>query len=181
MPHPPTQISAAMNNPGYSWRILGLSIVISLFAAGFVFLALQWLIVRPLRRLTEGLVAFRVAPEDASREPPPIVRRDEIGVAQAEFTALQRDLRMALRQRAPGRDRRGGQQDQPRSPQHPRQRGADHRSPCRQRRSGRAAPGPDPGCRHRPRRSPVRGRPALRPRGRAGIAPDAVRARVPGR
>jgi signal transduction histidine kinase len=84
----------------YSGRILVLSIVISLIAAGCVFLALQWMIVRPLRRLTEGLVAFRSAPEDASRQAEPQPRGDEIGFAQAEFANLQRELRASLRQRA---------------------------------------------------------------------------------
>jgi len=84
----------------FSWRILGLSVVISLFTAGLVFLALQWLIVRPMRRLTASLTSFRESPEDVSRQGAPSARRDEIGVAEREVHAMQQGLRAALRQRA---------------------------------------------------------------------------------
>src|SRR5258708_5342053 len=46
----------------YSARILGLSIVISLITAGLVFLSLQVLMVAPMRRITQSMVAFRGAP-----------------------------------------------------------------------------------------------------------------------
>ena len=52
----------------YSWRILGLSIVISLVTATLIFLALQWLLVRPMRNLTQRMVDFRANPEDMSRD-----------------------------------------------------------------------------------------------------------------
>ena len=43
----------------YSERVLELSIVISLLTASLVYLSLQWLMIRPMRRLTESMVAFR--------------------------------------------------------------------------------------------------------------------------
>ena len=43
----------------YSWRILTLSVVISLITAFLVFTALQLMIVRPLRRITDSVIAFR--------------------------------------------------------------------------------------------------------------------------
>ena len=49
---------------GYSQRILALSIVISMITAGLVFLALQMMMVRPMRRLTDAMVAFRAEPEN---------------------------------------------------------------------------------------------------------------------
>jgi signal transduction histidine kinase len=84
----------------YSWRILLLSIVISLVAASLVFLALRWLLVRPLRRLIDDIAGFRRAPEDASRAVVPSARSDEIGQAQRTVRDMQTALRGALRQRA---------------------------------------------------------------------------------
>jgi len=84
----------------YSYRIMGLSIVISLITATLVYLSLQWLMVRPMRRMTESMVAFREDPEDASRVPPPSRRADEIGVAQRELAEMQAGLRAALQQKA---------------------------------------------------------------------------------
>jgi signal transduction histidine kinase len=83
----------------FSWRILGLSLVISLVTAGLVFLTLRWMMVVPLRRLTASMVAFRAVPEDASRAMTPGRRRDEIGLAEAELAAMQQDLRAALNQK----------------------------------------------------------------------------------
>ncbi len=83
----------------YSARILNLSIVISLITAGLVFLSLQWLIVRPMGRITRNMAAFRENPEDASRMAPPLDRPDEIGIAQRELAVMQDELRSALRQK----------------------------------------------------------------------------------
>ena len=84
----------------YSRRILQLSIVISAFTAVLVFLSLQWLMVRPMGRLTESIIAFRAAPEDPNGGVQTSKRRDEIGVAERELAGMQRDLRLALAQKA---------------------------------------------------------------------------------
>ena len=84
----------------YSGRILLLSIVLSLITASLVFFSLHLLMVRPMRRITARLVAFRDDPEDASKDLGATTRADEIGVAQRELTEMQRALRAALRQRA---------------------------------------------------------------------------------
>ena len=83
----------------YSQRILALSVVISLITAGLVFLTLNGMLVRPMRRLTESMVAFRRDPEHAEPAFPPDPRGDEIGVAQRELVAMQDALGTALRQR----------------------------------------------------------------------------------
>ncbi len=80
----------------YSGRVLALSIVISVFTAALVYLSLQWLMVRPMRRMTQSMMAFRAAPEDAARMITPSDRRDEIGVAQRELAEMQAGLRAAL-------------------------------------------------------------------------------------
>ncbi|MFD1626714.1 sensor histidine kinase [Azospirillum griseum] len=82
----------------FSRSILAVSVAISLIAAGLVFVTLNALLVRPMRRLTDGVVAFRRDPDGA----PPMVperRRDEIGVAGRELAAMQGTVRTALRQR----------------------------------------------------------------------------------
>ncbi|MSO93302.1 MAG: HAMP domain-containing histidine kinase [Rhodospirillales bacterium] len=83
----------------YSGRILTLSIVISLFTAGLVFLSLQWLMVRPMLRITQSMVVFRDDPEDQTRAIAPTNRADEIGVAQRELAVMQQEIRAALKQK----------------------------------------------------------------------------------
>jgi signal transduction histidine kinase len=81
-------------------RILELSVVISLVTAALVYLSLQWLLVRPMRRITASMMNFREDPEDASRMIAASGRRDEIGVAERELGVLQKTVREALGQRA---------------------------------------------------------------------------------
>jgi signal transduction histidine kinase len=85
---------------GFGYRILELSIVLSLLTAALVYLSLQWLLVRPMRRVTASMTRFREDPEDASRMLVPSVRRDEIGRAERELAVLQDTVRRALGQRA---------------------------------------------------------------------------------
>jgi signal transduction histidine kinase len=84
---------------GYSWRILTLSVIISLLTAVLVYAALQLMFVRPVRRITDSVIAFRSRPEDASVNLPPSARRDEIGLVQTELSDMQRALRTALTQK----------------------------------------------------------------------------------
>jgi signal transduction histidine kinase len=81
-------------------RILELSVVISLVTAALVYLSLQWLLVRPMRRITASMMNFREDPEDASRVIAAGGRKDEIGVAERELGVLQKTVRQALGQRA---------------------------------------------------------------------------------
>ncbi len=81
-------------------RILELSIVLSLVTATLVYLSLQWLLVRPMRRITASMMGFRQDPEDASRMIAASGRRDEIGVAERELSMMQQTVRRALAQRA---------------------------------------------------------------------------------
>ncbi|MBI1776818.1 MAG: HAMP domain-containing histidine kinase [Proteobacteria bacterium] len=92
-----TPLRAAMFD--YSERILGLSIVISLITAGLVFLSLQVLMVAPMRRITQSMVAFRGEPERPWIPTTVTRRKDELGVAERELAILQDDLRAALRQK----------------------------------------------------------------------------------
>ena len=84
----------------YSGRILVLSIILAFVVASLVYLSLHWLMVLPLGRMTDSLVSFRRAPEDAAATIRVSGRRDEIGLAQRELQVMQRRVRAALRQRA---------------------------------------------------------------------------------
>ena len=84
----------------YAGRILVLSILIALFTAVLLYVALRWLVIRPLQGLSADMVAFRRAPEDPVVDRPPSGRRDEIGVVDREFRNLQRELRASLRQKS---------------------------------------------------------------------------------
>jgi len=83
----------------YSWRILNLSIVLSLITALMVYLSLHLLMVLPLRRITESISAFRNRPEDASTSLTSSARHDEIGVVQTELVTMQSGLRQSLAQK----------------------------------------------------------------------------------
>lgn len=84
----------------FSWRIVKLSVIISLVAAALVYVTLQWLMVRPILRLTESMVRFRDNPEDEGITIRTSRRGDEIGVAERELAAMQEQIRQALRQKA---------------------------------------------------------------------------------
>jgi signal transduction histidine kinase len=84
----------------FGGRIFQLSIILSLIAAALVYLSLQWLLVRPMRRITASMTSFSHDPEDASRVIVPRGGRDEIGQAERELAAMQETVRQALGQRA---------------------------------------------------------------------------------
>lgn len=83
----------------YSWRILGLSILISLVTAALVYASLHLILVRPLRGLTENMIHYRADPADPNRFLYPGRREDEMGVAQQEYAAMQEQVSISLRRR----------------------------------------------------------------------------------
>lgn len=83
----------------YSQRIFNLSIGLSLLTALLVYLSLQLLMVLPLRRITESVMAFRSRPEDTSIALQGSARSDEIGLVQTELANMQKGLRDALSQK----------------------------------------------------------------------------------
>ena len=83
----------------YALRLLVSSLIIAAAAAGLVFVVLQVLIVRPVRRLATSITAFADAPEDAGRIITPSNRSDEIGDAEVALARMQRGLADQLRQK----------------------------------------------------------------------------------
>src|SRR3954462_1981706 len=84
----------------FSRNILLLSLLISAITATLVYLSLHYLFVRPLNRLTTNMVRFRQDPENASHIVVPSRRTDEIGIAEHELGAMQRDLASMLQQKS---------------------------------------------------------------------------------
>jgi signal transduction histidine kinase len=84
----------------YSRRVILLALLISLVTALLVFLSLFLILVRPMRRITLAMLDFRSNPEDASRIIAASKRRDEIGIAERELAAMQRDIYGSLQQKA---------------------------------------------------------------------------------
>jgi len=84
----------------FSRNLLFISLLIAILTAALVYLALHFLFVRPMRRLTASLVGFHENPESAARIIVPSQRGDEIGVAERELSDMQRDLVSMLHQKS---------------------------------------------------------------------------------
>jgi signal transduction histidine kinase len=84
----------------YGLDILGLSILISIITAALVYLSLDALLVKPMTKLTWNIVRFSERPEDPTRIITPSSRRDEIGTAERELSAMQQELSETLSQKS---------------------------------------------------------------------------------
>ncbi len=84
----------------FSVNILLLSLVISAVTAMLVFFALHYLLVRPMGRLTANMISFRADPENSERIISESGRGDEIGTAEEELAAMQRELASMLHQKS---------------------------------------------------------------------------------
>ena len=85
---------------GYAINILILSVILSVIVAGLVFATLNQVLVRPIKRLTRTMMAFREDPEDRSRIVQPSNRADEIGLAERELHDMQSELALMLQQKS---------------------------------------------------------------------------------
>jgi signal transduction histidine kinase len=84
----------------FSVNLLLVSLGIAVLTAALVYLALHYLFVQPMRRLTASLVTFHENPESSARIIVPSQRGDEIGVAERELSDMQRDLVSMLHQKS---------------------------------------------------------------------------------
>jgi signal transduction histidine kinase len=82
---------------GFAGNILLLSLLISLITAGLVYLSLNHMIVRPIKRLSENMAAFESDPENESRVIGASERTDEIGFAERSLARLEAKLAEELR------------------------------------------------------------------------------------
>jgi signal transduction histidine kinase len=85
---------------GYSTNILALSMILSVLVAALVYLCIDRMLVRPMRRLTLNMVRFSDNPEDADRIITPSGRHDEIGLAETRLANMQVQLASTLQQQS---------------------------------------------------------------------------------
>ncbi|MEL7091926.1 MAG: HAMP domain-containing sensor histidine kinase [Pseudomonadota bacterium] len=83
----------------YGIRILILSAVISIFTAGLLFLAVQIILVKPIRGVVGHMQRYAQAPEDVRRIITPQANVTELREAEEALESLQTDLIAALRQK----------------------------------------------------------------------------------
>ncbi len=84
----------------FSVNIMMVSLLISGITGMLVYFSLNFLLVRPMRRITANMTAFRENPENPARVIAATERRDEIGLAERELNAMQRDLASMLQQKS---------------------------------------------------------------------------------
>jgi signal transduction histidine kinase len=84
----------------FSAYVMTVALLISGITGMLVYFALNFLFVRPMRRITANMVAFRQSPENPARVIAVSGRRDEIGLAERELSAMQRDLASMLQQKS---------------------------------------------------------------------------------
>ena len=84
----------------YARRVVSAALFISGLTGVLVFVSLYYFVVWPMRRITRAMGAFHDNPEDGRRIFAASRRADEIGVAERELSAMQRDLYGYLRQKA---------------------------------------------------------------------------------
>ena len=84
----------------FSRNLFLFSLGIAVLTAALVYLALHFLFVRPMRRLTANLVGFHRNPESSASIIAPSDRGDEIGIAERELSDMQRDLVSMLHQKS---------------------------------------------------------------------------------
>ncbi|RSK31604.1 sensor histidine kinase [Rhodovulum iodosum] len=83
----------------YGLRILLLSAVISVLTALLLFLAVQRLLVMPIKRVVRAMQVYAEAPEDARRIITPSAGVRELNEAETTLQSLQTELTAALRQK----------------------------------------------------------------------------------
>ena len=83
----------------YGLRILGLSFVISIITASFLFLAVRVVLVRPIKSVVGYMQRYASAPEDARGIISPNSKVTELREAEEALKMLQIDLTQALKQR----------------------------------------------------------------------------------
>ncbi len=84
----------------FSSNLLLVSLLMTSLTTALIYLALHFLFVRPMRRLTANMLGFRHDPESRASIGVPSQRGDEIGLAERELSDMQRDLLSMLHQKS---------------------------------------------------------------------------------
>ena len=97
----------------YARNVAILSLIISLITASLVFLAINRIAIRPIRRMTRSMLNFSMAPDNPDAIIATSGREDELGIAERELASMQRQLQETLKSRKRLADLARGLQDQP--------------------------------------------------------------------
>ena len=81
---------------GFSRNIAIVSLLISVFSAALVYAAIDRIMIRPIRRMTQSMLVFAQAPDDPARLIHAGDRSDEIGIAERELAEMQGKLQKML-------------------------------------------------------------------------------------
>ena len=84
----------------YLLGLVEVTAFVAVVAGVLIYLSLDALLVKPMRRITLAMERFRADPDDPAAKVAASSRRDEIGRAEAELNRMQADLRAALASRA---------------------------------------------------------------------------------
>lgn len=82
----------------FAGLMLVLSVVISLITAGLIFLSINRMLIRPIRRMTVNMQEFARDPADPSRVLVPAEGRDELAAASVHLAQMQRRLQRTLKE-----------------------------------------------------------------------------------
>jgi len=88
---PKAKLQWAMRD--YAKRIAALSLAIAIITGLLIYLAMLFMIIRPIEKLATGLADFREDPEKRRSNLPPSSRKDEIGQLQREFYDMKQGVR----------------------------------------------------------------------------------------
>lgn len=94
---PKSKLRWAMRD--FARRIAFLSLAIAVITGMLIYLAMLFMIIRPIEKLAAGLADFREDPEKRRSNVPPSGRKDEIGQLQREFYDMKQGVRASFKQR----------------------------------------------------------------------------------
>ncbi len=82
----------------YGRNVLALSLIISFMTAGLVFVAINTMMIRPIRRMTASMEAFSREPDNPARIIQPSRSGDELGIAEKHLAGMQETLQQTLKE-----------------------------------------------------------------------------------
>ncbi len=82
----------------FARNVFSLSLVISLITAGLIYVAINRMMIRPVRRLTSNMRDFSEDPEDPARIMVPESGGDELAIAGQHLASMQAELQHTLKQ-----------------------------------------------------------------------------------
>lgn len=83
----------------YARYVAIISLLISIMAAGFIYLIIHEMLLRPVIRMHNDMIRFAEKPDDPTRIIQPEPRQDELGIAQQQLALMQSNLQQTYTER----------------------------------------------------------------------------------